>query len=147
MASGLRALHRRTRQRGVALLLSDFRDAELLPPAPDLPRLRAALAPLTRLHDVIAAVVVDRREEELPRVGTVRIEDPERPGATLLLRTTSRRARERYREACAAWRRRLEVELRRSGAETLWLRTDRSPLYALGRFFQERAARRSRVAA
>ena len=95
----------------------------------------------------ISAVLIDPREEELPGVGAVRIEDPERPGATLVLRTGSRRARRRYRQAAAAWRRRLETELRRSGAETLWLRTDRSPLYTLGRFFQERAGRRSRAVA
>ena len=59
----------------------------------------------------------------------------------------SRRVRERYRAACAARRSRLDQALRRSGAEPLWLRSDQSPLYALGRFFQERATRRGRVAA
>lgn len=147
LAAGLRSLQLRTRRRGVAVVLSDFRDPALLPAEPQPPRLRAALAPLTRMHDVIAVVVADHREEVLPRAGTVRVEDPERPGASLLLRTGSRRARERYQRAGAAWRRRLAVELRRSGAEIVWLRTDRSPLHALGRFFQERAARRSRVAA
>jgi uncharacterized protein (DUF58 family) len=51
--------------------------------------------------------------------------------------------RQRYRAAAHARRQRLEAELRRYGAELLWLRTDRSPLHALGRFFRERAARRA----
>jgi hypothetical protein len=35
--------------------------------------------------------------------------------------------------------------MRKAGAELFWLRTDQSPLHAIGRFFQERAARRQRV--
>jgi len=51
--------------------------------------------------------------------------------------------RRRYREGALRWRARLETELRRGGAEIVWLRTDRSPIHTLGRFFQERAARRA----
>lgn len=146
LAAAIRALRVQTRQRSIVVLLSDFRDGALLPPD-GASRLRSALGGLTRAHDVIAGVVFDPREEALPAAGTARIDDPERPGFARLLRTGSRRTRERYREACEARRRRLHAELVGSGAEVLWLRTDRSPLYALGRFFQERAGRRSRSVA
>jgi hypothetical protein len=75
------------------------------------------------------------------------VADPERTGTTRVLQTGSRRVRRAYHEAAQAWRRRLMLELRHSGADLLWLRTDRSPLYSLGRFFHERAARRHRRAA
>lgn len=154
LRAGLRGLQTRTRHRSVVVVISDFRDPRLFAAArepaigADAPTsLRQALARLARLHDVVAAVVVDPREEALPRAGVIRVQDPEEPGAARLLNTHSRRARARYRAACAAWRARLEAELRGGGAETLWLRTDQSPLYPLGRFFQERAGRRTRAVA
>ncbi len=153
LESGLRALRVQSRQRSTVMLFSDFRDDALLPSQAagennaQNTGLRSELTRLARAHDVIAVVLVDPREIELPKVGTIRVEDPERPGASLILNTQSRRARARYRDACAAGRRRVEAEFRRSGVETLQLHTDRSPLYTLGRFFRERANRRSRAAA
>jgi uncharacterized protein (DUF58 family) len=140
LSAGLRPLRAHLRRRGVVLLLSDLRE-------PDLARDRDDLAELARRHDLVAAVPLDPRELSLPRVGTVRIADPERPGESLLLDTGSRRARRRYLAACAARRRRLAGSLRRLGADLVWLRTDRNPLYALGHFFNERAGRRHRRAA
>jgi uncharacterized protein (DUF58 family) len=144
LGSALRALRATTRRRSIVLLLSDFRDAALFPPEPEPARLRAELAELSRRHDVIAAPIIDPLEEDLPPVGPVRIRDPERPGPTRLLHTGRRGVRRRYRTAALRWRARLEGELRRSGAEVLWLRTDRDPIHALGIFFHERAARRAR---
>jgi uncharacterized protein (DUF58 family) len=139
IAAGLRAVHRHTRRRAVLILLSDLRDGEAAGGG-----LRREFASLSHRHDVIAACVVDPREEELPAVGSLRIEDPENPGRTLLLASGSRRTRERYRAACQRRRQRIESDVRKGGADILWLRTDRNPLYALGRFFHERAGRRSR---
>ncbi|MDH3211775.1 MAG: DUF58 domain-containing protein [Myxococcales bacterium] len=143
LSAGLRALHAAARRRAAVVLISDFRDPELFPPTGSSAP-AAALAELARRHDVVAAAVVDPREAAIPDAGPIRVADPERPGAVFVLATGSRRARERYRAAGAAWRRRLEDELRRSGADPVWLRTDRSPLLALGSFFRERAARRRR---
>lgn len=142
LSVALRALRTATRRRAIVVLLSDFRDPVLLPPAPEPPRLHGELAELARRHEVVAAVVSDPAEENLPRVGPLRVIDPERPGAVRLIHTASEGERRRYRCAAVARRRRLEAELARSGAELLALRTDRSPLYALGRFFRERARRR-----
>jgi uncharacterized protein (DUF58 family) len=146
LSAGLRALHTAGRRHCVVVLISDFRDPELLSPDGGSEP-AGALAELARRHDVVAAVVVDPREEELPDAGPLRVADAERPGGTWVIDTGSRRARERYRAAGAAWRRRLAVELRRGGADPVWLRTDRSPLFTLGSFFRERAARRHREGA
>jgi len=140
LAVGLRALGAHARRRSVLILLSDFRDPEWPAPAGEF---ATELAALARRHDVIAAPLLDPAEEELPQVGPLRIADPERPGAVRVVQTGSDRVRRRYRAAARERRQRLDRELRRCGVEVVWLRTDRSPLQALGRFFHERAARRA----
>jgi len=102
------------------------------------------LARLARRHDVVAAIVVDPREEELPAAGTLLVGDAERPGPRFRL-PTGARARERYRAAAALRRTTLERTLRASGADLLWLRTDRDPLRALARFFARRPAHARRL--
>ena len=136
LASALRAVRTHGKRRAVVFVLSDFRD-------PDRAALRAELAELARRHDVVAAPILDPADEELPRAGALRISDPERPGELRVLHTGREGVRRRYRAAALAWRAGLERDLRRAGAELVWLRTDRSPLYALGSFFAQRAARRS----
>jgi uncharacterized protein (DUF58 family) len=142
LGAGLRALRAGTRRRGVLVILSDFRDERLFGSASE-----QTLADLGRRHDLVAAIPLDPRELSLPRVGVVRIADPESPDRVFVLDTRSRRARRRYLAACEARRQRIALRLRRVGAELVWLRTDRNPLYPLGRFFNERAGRRYRMAA
>jgi uncharacterized protein (DUF58 family) len=144
LLAGLRPLRSQLRRRGVVMLFSDFREAGAPAGVSDA---WADLAELARRHDLVAAIPLDPRELSLPRVGPVRIADPEQPGRSFVLDTGSRRARARYLAACSERRRRLATSLRRVGAEPVWLRTDRNPLHALGRFFNERAGRRQRVAA
>ncbi len=124
-----------TRQRAVAIVFSDFRGGEI-------EGLRRELTLLARRHDVVAGVISDPLEEALPDVGSIRIADPERPDASFTIDTSRARVRERYREAAAARRSDLLRQLRSAGVDPLWIRTDRSPYYALGHFFQQRAGRR-----
>jgi hypothetical protein len=148
LEAALRAARIHGRRRTVAVVFSDFRES----PGRDEPRrratgwtLRQALGELSRRHDVVAAPILDRLELTLPRVGPVRIADPERPGRSWVLDAGSRRTRRRYPTACAERRRNLADVVRHGGAELLWLRTDQSPLHALGRFFHERAAQARRA--
>ena len=140
LAAALRALRRRTVRRAVIVLISDFRDPALR--GGDAGPLRRELAALARENDVVAAAVVDPREQALVAAGGVRVRDAERGGRTLVLSTGSARARRAFAEEAARWRGQLARDLRSAGAECLWLRSDRSPLFALARFFQERAGRR-----
>lgn len=135
--AGIGALLRR---RAVVVVLSDFRTA---PEADGLGRLD--LLRLARRHDVVAAVIEDPREVELPATGSILVADAERGGRRLWLRTTAG-ARERYRRAAQARRRALERALRGCGADVCWLRTDRDPLRALARLFAQRTARPRRGA-
>jgi uncharacterized protein (DUF58 family) len=131
---------RRLAQRGILVVLSDFRDARLPAegPAPG----RGGLVAAARAHDFVAGIVQDPREDEIPAAGALRVVDPERPGQTLLFASGSARARSLYAAAAARRRRALEGRLRQGGADVLWLRTDRDPLGALARFFALRAGAR-----
>lgn len=127
---GLRSLRLQTKRRSVVFLLSDLRGAATT----------EDLAWLARRHDVVAIALLDRLEFELPRVGPIRITDPE-SGGVAVLDTSSRRARRRYLAACATRRQELASALVRVGVEPLWLRTDQHPLHALLQFFHARSAR------
>jgi uncharacterized protein (DUF58 family) len=177
LPGALSDLGSRLRRRAVVIVLSDFRDDAAFPPAApgakDGPATglahsalvglaHSALVGLTRSalgglahswlvrlcrhHDVVAGLIEDPREVELPAAGAFRIGDAERGGRALLLRSDAR-TRERYRLAAAARRRALERTLRSSGADVLWLRTDRDPLRALARFVEARPGHVARVAA
>jgi len=137
LGAALRELRRRAARRAVIVLFSDFRD-----PALAAGGLRRELAALTRSHDVVAALLVDPREQTLVAAGGVRVRDAERSGGTLLLATGCERTRARYAAAARRFGAQREHELRSAGAECLWLPSDRSPLFALARFFQERSGRR-----
>ena len=131
-------------RRGIVLLLSDLRDAQLRLDGSG-GTLEGELAHVARRHDLVASVLHDPREDTLPNAGPLRLEDPEQPGRRALLDSSSRRVRERYHAACQARRHGLERLLRRRGLDVLWMRTDRDPLGALLSFFQSHPGR-ARVA-
>ena len=140
----LARVRERVTRRAIVFLLSDLRDEALLAGGAEGRRLRASLAALARHHDLVAGFVVDPRERALPPAGTLRVADPEAPGRSWLLRSGSRRARERYGAAAHVRERLLERRLRADGADWLALRTNADPLRALGRFFAQRAVQRVR---
>lgn len=124
-------LNRVTRRRCVAFLISDFQ-------APDL---RRPLKVANRRHDLIAVVLEDPRENELPPMGLVALEDPE-SGATLVVDTSDGRVRDafrRQREAACAERDRM---LRSLDVDAIVVRTDRPYASALLRFFRAREKER-----
>jgi uncharacterized protein (DUF58 family) len=137
---GLRALRAQVKRRAVLVLFSDFRDERLLERS-------ELLAELARRHDLVAAALLDRLELALPKAGTLRVSDPERPGALRIFDTSRRRSREAWLAACATRRARLAHQLRRAGADLVWLRNDQSPLHALAQFLRDRAGRRPRLRA
>jgi len=143
VAAALERASRLARRHAVLFLLSDLRDDALFG-GPG--RGGAALAAAGRRHDLVAAVVSDPLEERLPAVGAVRVVDPERPGAPLVLGSGPSRARELYAAAAAVRRRALGKRLRDAGADVLHLSTRDDPLRVLGRFFRQRAGRARGVA-
>ena len=122
-------------RRSAVFVLSDLRDEAFVGSGAALSELSA----LARRHDVTVAVLHNPLEDELPAVGTLRLADLEHAGRVLVLRTGRPRVRAEYRAAAARRRRTTELRLRGAGADVLWLRTDRAPLHALGRFFASHA--------
>jgi uncharacterized protein (DUF58 family) len=138
----LARLRERLHRRAIVFLLSDLRDEALFASDAAGRRLRASLAAVAHRHDVVAGWIVDPRELELPKAGTLRVADPEAPERSWLLRSGSRRARERYAVAARMRERLLERRMRADGVDWVVLRTDADPLRTLGRFFAERATQR-----
>lgn len=124
----------RTR-RGLVVVVSDFLD----------PNWSFELARLSRRHDVIAVVVSDPREFDLPDVGVIDLEDAE-TGHVKSVDTSRREVRERF--AAEAGRRfRLRVDaLRASRADVVDLRTDADWVPVLATFLRSRKRRLAAVA-
>lgn len=125
-----KVMHRRV----IVFLLSDFIDREY----------EKSLRRTSRRHDLIAVHIGDPREEELPAVGLLELEDAE-TGQRLLLDTNSRAVREAYREAAVRRREELRQLTRGAGIDLVEVSTDGSHMDALIRFFRLRERRLRRT--
>ena len=132
MTDAARFLTNITKKRSVVFLISDFLDVGLV----DDPAVRM----LGRKHDVIALVLNDPRETELPNVGVIALEDAE-TGRIAHVDTSDRRLREDY--AGAGRRRRTERRqaLARMKIDSVDLYTDRPFVPALMALFNARTRR------
>ncbi len=132
MTAAARFLTNVTKKRSVVFLISDFLDVSLV----DDPAVRM----LGRKHDVIALVLNDPREIELPNVGVVALEDAE-TGRLAHVDTGDRRLREEY--ASTGRRRRTERRqaLARMKIDSVDLYTDRPFVPALMALFNARTRR------
>jgi len=136
LARALEYMGRVTPRRVVAFMLSDF-----LIYGAEHQRFEDRLRVASRRHDLTAVRVLDRREEELPPVGLLQLQDAE-SGETVLLDTRSRRARQ---ELAARVRNedRLRGELfRAAGVGEVRVTTDEPCVDALMRYFRARERRR-----
>jgi uncharacterized protein (DUF58 family) len=128
-------LHRRA----IVFLISDFQSPG--DPARTRQALRHAMRQTNRRHDLVAVHVADPREQELPNLGIVALEDAE-TGEVLELDTASATVRRRYKEQAAERNRSLVTDFRAEGVDTLQLQTDAPYIPALQRFFKTRERRR-----
>jgi uncharacterized protein (DUF58 family) len=131
VGGALEYLHRISRRRSVCFLVSDFLASDYETP------LRIA----HRRHDIIPVTLTDQREDHLPRLGLVMLQDLE-TGAHVLVDTSSRAVRQQYqqrREAAVSQRQRL---FRALGLDTIDIRTDEPFIDPLMRFFRQRERRR-----
>ncbi|MCU0491146.1 MAG: DUF58 domain-containing protein [Chloroflexaceae bacterium] len=134
MTAALARIDSVARRRAMLLIVSDF-----LVPEGWQPVLRR----LAQRHEVVAVQVRDPRERELPDVGMITLEDPE-TGGQLIVNTSDRKLRERFRQAALAQDETLRRELARSGVDMLALSTAEDLLPAMLRFLHSRRARRGR---
>jgi uncharacterized protein (DUF58 family) len=124
----------------VAFLISDF----CLPDNFDqgLKELQPKLQISNRRHDLIAMIVSDPREFELPDVGWITLEDAE-SGEQVDLNTSDTAVRNRYREMAGARQKTVQKALRSAGIDLLDLYTGTPYLPALLSFFSARKGRAS----
>ncbi len=91
-------------------------------------------------HDLIPIQVVDRREEELPDLGIVLMEDLE-TGELFEVDTSSKRAREAYATRVAKQRATREQLFKRLSLDHLTIYTDRSYVRPIADLFRRRQKR------
>ena len=142
LATGLDYTMRLLSHRAIVFVLSDF-----LSPAGDLVAAHEderALERLSRRHDVIAVTVDDPAERILPDVGVARLVDPE-SGAVAEVDTSDPAVRKRFADQVCAEHDERARRFARWGIDEIAVRTDRSYVEPLMRFFRRREVRRGRA--
>jgi len=123
---------RLTRRRSLVIVVSDFRGPL---------DWRRPLLRLTARHEVVAVEVRDRREQELPNIGTVWMVDPE-TRMQLQVDTRDRRVRERFAESAAVERLEVARLFRSVGVPLVTVSTSGDWLRTLVAFLQLEKVRR-----
>jgi len=129
-ALALDYLNKVVTRRAVVFFVSDFQ-------AGDFSR---ELSVSGRRHDFIAVHVQDQREEMLPNVGLITLEDAE-TGEQLEINTADRTTRARFAAMAETHRAELNRTLRRNSIDAISLRTGEDYLPALRSFFKQRERR------
>jgi uncharacterized protein (DUF58 family) len=117
----------RIKRRGLIVVVGDFLTLD----PPGLWR-RAR-----RHHDVLAVRLTDPREEILPDVGLLRIQDPE-TGERRVVNTHSKRTRALYRREAEARQAAFVAWSREAGVRSVAVSTDEDPIQPLLRLFRAR---------
>jgi uncharacterized protein (DUF58 family) len=116
------------KKRSICFVLSDFMTQNYETP------LRIA----ARRHDMIGVHLYDPREADLPNVGLLRAVDAE-TGAVQWIDTSVREVREKYANWFSNNQQYFQSNFRKSGSDTISIRTDESYTSALHQFFRARA--------
>lgn len=124
-------LQRALRRHAIVFLISDFLDDGY----------EVALRSAARRHDVIALVLSDRRELELPAVGLIEAEDAE-TGERVWLDAGDSAVRERFAQQAAGAHEERRRTLASLGVDVVEISTDGSYVEPLLSYFQARARRR-----
>jgi uncharacterized protein (DUF58 family) len=131
-------INRVAKRRCVTFLISDFCLPGVYEEALD--RLQPKLQITNRRHDLISMIVSDPREQQLPDVGWLTLEDAE-SGEQVELNTSDPAIRRGYAELAANRHSRLRRAIRSAGLDLLDLSTDQPYLPALLQFFKARQRR------
>jgi uncharacterized protein (DUF58 family) len=129
-ALALDYLNKVVTRRAVVFFVSDFQAADF----------SRELSVSGRRHDFIAVHVQDQREETLPNVGIITLEDAE-TGEQIEINTADRTTRARFSALAETRRAELYRTLRRNSIDAISLRTGEDYLPALRSFFKQRERR------
>ncbi len=141
IAEALDFVNRVAKRKCVTFLLSDF----CLPGDFDdaLAILRPKLQVTGRRHDLITVSVTDPREQELPDVGRITLEDAE-TGEQIILNTADAETRQAYAKLATDRAERFAHTVRSVGIDLLQLSTGQPYLAPLMGFFKSRKRRLAR---
>ena len=117
-------------RRVVVFFISDFQTSDF----------SRELSVSGRRHDFIALHIQDEREENLPNVGIITLEDAE-TGEQIEINTADRSTRARFNALAETHRAELNQTLRRNNIDAVSLRTGENYLPALRSFFKQRERR------
>ena len=125
---GLEYLTNVMKRRCTAFVLSDFMDAD---------NFKNAITIANRKHDVVAIQVYDRRVEELPAVGLMKVKDAE-TGAEQWIDTSSKAVRRTHHEWWVNRQAELNETFTKSNVDNISVRTDQDYVKALMGLFAKR---------
>jgi uncharacterized protein (DUF58 family) len=129
-ALALDYLNKVVTRRAVVFFVSDFQTDDF----------SRELSVSGRRHDFIAVHIQDQREETLPNVGIITLEDSE-TGEQIEINTADRATRARFSALAETKRAELNRTLRRNSIDAISLRTGEDYLPALRSFFKQRERR------
>ena len=129
-ALALDYLNKVVTRRAVVFFISDFQTGDF----------SRELSVSGRRHDFIALHIQDQREEALPNVGIITLEDAE-TGEQIEINTGDRTTRARFSAQAETRRAELNRTLRRNNIDAISLRTGENYLPALRSFFKQRERR------
>lgn len=130
MEAALLYLNKVHKRRAVVFLISDFQNEAS----------RRALAISNGRHDLVAMTVSDPREERLPEVGFITLQDAE-SGEVVEVDTRHPKVRRMFAKQAADRRENLTTGLRRAGVDQLQISTAEPYATSLRRFFESRERR------
>ncbi len=105
--------------------------------------LKPKISTTSKRHDLVTLAINDQREEELPNVGMIRIEDSE-SGDVITLNTGSKKIRENFKAEAASQRTEMKRLFTQHGIDFLELKTGEPYQPILKQFFSTREQRATR---
>jgi len=123
-------------RRAIVFLLSDFQIGRQT--SESVADLRRALRQTNRRHDLVAMPIEDTREQALPDVGIVALEDAE-TGELIELNTCLPAVRQRFAEIANNRAKQLQSTLNAESVDSLRLSTDQPYVASLMTFFKNRS--------
>jgi uncharacterized protein (DUF58 family) len=138
LVQALEFANRMSGRRSVVFLISDFQTSGV--GADTNSPLRRALSQSARRHDLVAVNIRDPREQSLPDLGVVVLQDAE-SGEVMQIDTGRRRTRELFGLMAQKSREALLRMLNAEAIDSLMLTTDQPYLGSLISFFRRREAR------
>jgi len=127
IGQALRYLNNVQKKRSIAFLFSDFMTKGY----------ESALSIAGRKHDIIGMHLYDEKEEKLPKVGLLSVQDAE-TGKVIEIDTNNRRVREQYASWFTENIQYLKTNFSQNGLDTLSITTDGDYVKLLLKFFKRR---------